>query len=106
MADDDDTEAETTTESKRLSRLETTVTEIKDAVQQLWALRQAPGDEAASNTGVARSRPFPIDPVAITVATTEESEAAGMAYCRREAAARDYVHGGEENRVLNFERLR
>jgi hypothetical protein len=78
----------------------------KDAVQQFWALSQAPGDEATSNTGVARLSPFSIDPVALAVATAEKAEATRIAYRRGEPAARDHVHGGEQNGVLYTKCLR
>jgi hypothetical protein len=67
----------------------------KRAVEQVRALLQGPGDEAAADPGVASACPLPFDPVAVAIATAEQAETHGLADRRGEPAAGHEVHGGE-----------
>jgi hypothetical protein len=76
----------------------------ENGVEQPRALRQAPGDEAAADPGVACTSPFPFDPAIVAVAATELAEPTGLADRGGEPAAGDEVHGGKQDRVLDAER--
>jgi hypothetical protein len=78
----------------------------KGALQDFRPLSEIPGDEAAPNPGVARALPFLVKPVAVTIASAEQSEPTCVADGRREPAAGDEVHRSEEDGVLNSQRLR
>ena len=78
----------------------------KSALQDFGPLSEAPGDEAAANPGVARALPFLVKPIAVPIASAEQSEPACVADCRRKPAAGNEIHWSEQNRVLNSQRLR
>ena len=78
----------------------------KSALQDLGPLSETPGDEAAADPSVAGALPFLVKPIAVPIASAEQSEPACVADRRREPAARDEVHRSEQNRVLNSQRLR
>src|ERR1700730_17278582 len=63
-------------------------------------------DKAAVDPGVRRERPFPVDPVAVAVAATEQAEAARLAYGRGEPTTGNDVHRGQQDRMLNSKNLR
>jgi hypothetical protein len=75
-----------------------------DRGQHPGALRQAPGDEATADPGVARARPLPLDPAAIAIAATDQAQPTGVAHRRGQPAAGDNVHGGKQNWMFNSKR--
>ena len=73
------------------------------SIQELWMLREAPGDEAATNSRITGASPFAFDPTVISVTATEQAQAACVADCGGEPTARDEVHWSQQNRVLDAE---
>ena len=47
----------------------------KSALQDFRSLSEIPGDEAAADPGVARALPFLVKPVAVTIASAQQSKA-------------------------------
>jgi hypothetical protein len=78
----------------------------KHPAQHAGVLRKAPGDEAATDPGVTRPRPFLGDPAVVTIAAAEQTETTCLAHRRGKLTTRDDVHWSEQNRVLNSKRLR
>ena len=78
----------------------------KSALQDFGPVSETPGDESAPDPGVARALPFSVKPIAVTIASAEQSEPASVADRRREPAAGDEVHRSEQNRMLNSQHLR
>jgi hypothetical protein len=73
------------------------------SIQELWMLREAPGDEAATNSRITGESPFAFDATVISVTATEQAQAACEADCGGEPTARDEVHWSQQNRVLDSE---
>lgn len=48
----------------------------ESALQDVRSISQAPGNEAAADAGVARALPLLVNPVAVAIAATEQTEAA------------------------------
>ena len=46
----------------------------KSTLKDLGALSKTPGDKAAANPGIARTLPFSIDPIAVAIPATNQSE--------------------------------
>ena len=67
---------------------------------------QAPGDEAHAHSGVAGGVELAREPVPLAVPRADEPQAAGVGDRRRERAAADEGHRGEEDRVLDVEQPR
>jgi hypothetical protein len=55
----------------------------KSALQDFRPLSETPSDEAAADPSVARALPFSVKPVAVTIASAEQSEPACVADCGR-----------------------
>jgi TIR domain len=62
--------------------------------------------KAAANPGIARALPFSIDPVAVAIPATNQSEPTCLAHCSSKSTAGHEVHRGEQYWVFNPERLR
>src|SRR6266481_3139431 len=78
----------------------------ESTLKDLGPLSKAPGDKAAADPGIPRMLPFSVDPVAIAIPATKQSKPTSLANCCSESAAGHEVHRGEQNWVLNPERLR
>src|SRR6478752_8681682 len=66
----------------------------------------APGDEAAANSRIARASPFSLYPVSITVAAAKKAHAPRLADGSGQSAAGDQVHRREQNRMFDVEQFR
>src|SRR5215472_17458149 len=53
----------------------------KSTLKDLGALSKTPGDKAAANPGIARTLPFSIDPIAVAIPATNQSEPTREANC-------------------------